>query len=80
MQPMYINGEFTRGEATGAIEVANPATEEVMTSVPRGTERDIGAAVAAAKDAISGWRVRSPNIAPRCCTKWHTRCVSTKST
>lgn len=53
---MYINGEFTQGEATGAIEVANPATEEIMDSVPRGTVQDIDAAVAAAQTAFPGWR------------------------
>ncbi len=56
MRPRYINGEFTQGEAAGAIEVANPATEEVMASVPHGTERDIEAAVAAGKNALTGWR------------------------
>ena len=27
MRSMYINGEFTKGSATGEIEVTNPVTE-----------------------------------------------------
>ncbi|MFQ6023773.1 MAG: aldehyde dehydrogenase family protein [Acidiferrobacterales bacterium] len=56
MQPMYINGKFTEGQATAALAVVNPATEELLDRVPRGTQMDIDAAVAAAKDAFSGWR------------------------
>ena len=45
MRLMYINGEFTKGSATEAIEVTNPATEEVLDTVPRGTAEDVEAAV-----------------------------------
>ena len=34
MKLMYINGEFTKGNATEEIEVTNPATEEVFDSPP----------------------------------------------
>ena len=45
MRAMYINGEFTQGSATEEIEVTNPATEEVLDTVPRGTGEDVDAAV-----------------------------------
>ena len=45
MRLMYINGEFTKGSATEAIEVTNPATEEVLDTVPRGRAEDVEAAV-----------------------------------
>ena len=33
----YINGKFTRGGATENIDVYDPATEEILDTVPRGT-------------------------------------------
>ena len=53
---MYINGKFVQGEATQKIEVVNPATEEVIDTVWRGTARDIDAAVESAKNAFAHWR------------------------
>ncbi len=53
---MYINGVFTDGNASERIDVINPATEEVIDSVPRGTAEDLNAAVAAAKAAFDTWR------------------------
>ena len=42
---MYINGRFTSGQATERILVINPATEEVLGDVPRGTAADAAEAV-----------------------------------
>lgn len=56
MRPMYINGKFTTGTGADHIKVQNPATEEVLDTVPRGVEADANAAVAAAKGASDGWR------------------------
>jgi betaine-aldehyde dehydrogenase len=53
---MYINGRFTQGNATDTIDVHNPATEEVLEAVPRGTPADASEAVAAAKGAFDDWR------------------------
>ncbi|GLY95711.1 aldehyde dehydrogenase [Actinoplanes sp. NBRC 103695] len=39
----------------GVIEVINPATEEVLGTVPEGTAADVDAAVAAARAAFDGW-------------------------
>ena len=49
----YIAGEF-RG-TDEAIEVRNPATDEVIAAVPRATEKDVDDAVAAAKAAKKQW-------------------------
>lgn len=56
---MFIDGKFTGGNATEKIEVINPATEERLGDVPRGTAEDVRTAVAAAKRAFDGWR-RTP--------------------
>jgi betaine-aldehyde dehydrogenase len=58
---MYINGEFTRGSATEEIEVTNPATEEVLDTVPRGTAKDVDAAVRSGKEAFQSWRKMGAN-------------------
>lgn len=56
MKQMYINGRHTSGQASEAIQVINPATEEVLDEVPRGTAEDVAAAVAAAKEAFAEWK------------------------
>ena len=59
MPDMLINGRWTAGKTTERITVINPATEGVLSDVPRGTAADADAAVAAARDAFDGWR-RTP--------------------
>ncbi|HZM24635.1 MAG TPA: aldehyde dehydrogenase family protein [Anaerolineales bacterium] len=56
MKLMYINGEFTKGNANGEIGVTNPATEEVLDTVPRGTAEDVDIAVRSSKEAFRSWR------------------------
>jgi len=49
-----IGGEFVEGSGE-RIDVVNPATEEVIASVPAGTAADADAAVRAAAAAFPGW-------------------------
>jgi betaine-aldehyde dehydrogenase len=58
---MYINGEFTKGSANGKIEVTNPATEEVLDIVPRGTAEDVESAVRSSREAFQSWRKMGAN-------------------
>lgn len=53
---MFINGVFTQGKAKEKLAVINPATEEVVQEVWRGTSADVDAAVAAAQAAFPAWR------------------------
>jgi acyl-CoA reductase-like NAD-dependent aldehyde dehydrogenase len=53
---MLINGEFTQGKAKEKLAVINPATEEIIREVWRGTAADVDAAVKAAHDAFPAWR------------------------
>jgi aldehyde dehydrogenase (NAD+) len=50
----FVNGSFT-DEAGERIDVVNPATEEVIASVPAGTAADADAAVRAAASAFEAW-------------------------
>jgi aldehyde dehydrogenase (NAD+) len=51
----FINGQWTAPSAKEMIDVHNAGTGEVMGKVPAGTEKDINAAVAAARAAFEGW-------------------------
>ena len=60
---LYIGGTWTAPAGHDTIEVHSPATEERIGSVPRGTEADIDAAVAAARTAFDpgdGWATWEP--------------------
>lgn len=56
MKEMYINGRFSASESGETMNIVNPATEEVLDSVPNGNEADAHKAVAAAQAAFAGWR------------------------
>lgn len=62
MPLQYINGEFTKGSGTQVIDVHDPATEEVLDTVPRGTPRDAEAAAKAAKTAFIEWKRTPANL------------------
>jgi aldehyde dehydrogenase (NAD+) len=51
----YIGGEWVPSLGTDTIPVLNPATEEVVASVPAGTAEDVDAAVRAARAAARAW-------------------------
>src|SRR3954453_17417968 len=55
MTGMLIAGERTDGAAGEGIDVVDPATEETIESVPRGTAADVDAAVNAADKAFGEW-------------------------
>ncbi|MCH2637947.1 MAG: aldehyde dehydrogenase family protein [Candidatus Thermoplasmatota archaeon] len=56
---LYINGEWVGATGEGVIEVVNPATEEVIGSVPVGSQADVDAAVMAARAAFPAWSATS---------------------
>jgi acyl-CoA reductase-like NAD-dependent aldehyde dehydrogenase len=56
---LYINGEWVTASGDGVIEVVNPATEEVIGSVPVGSQADVDAAVKAAQSAFPAWSATS---------------------
>lgn len=59
----YVDGGWAPAESGETREIRNPATEQVVGSVPRSIERDIDNAVAAARRAFddpSGWSQWTP--------------------
>jgi betaine-aldehyde dehydrogenase len=51
----YINGDWTRPQSAGTIDVHNAATEEVIARVPAGTPEDVDRAARAARAAFESW-------------------------
>ena len=52
---LFIGGQWVAPSSRETIDVHNAGTGEVMGKVPAGTEKDIDAAVAAARAAFEGW-------------------------
>ena len=55
MALLVINGETVAAKSGAQMPVVNPATEEIVDSVPKAGPEDVAAAVAAAKKAFDGW-------------------------
>ncbi len=52
---LYIDGQWVSARGRETLQVVNPATEEVIATVPAGTVQDAAAAVCAARAAFAGW-------------------------
>lgn len=52
---IYINGKWKTPAGRDNIVVVNPATEEVLATIPEGSDEDAAAAVHAARAAFDGW-------------------------
>jgi aldehyde dehydrogenase (NAD+) len=57
---IYVDGQWVDAEATERITVLNPATEQVIGTVPAGGPADVEAAVTAAQAAADGWADTPP--------------------
>ena len=60
----YIGGAFTKPSGT-LFDVVNPATGKPMAQVADGSRDDVDAAVAAAKNALPGWKALTPHARAR---------------
>jgi aldehyde dehydrogenase (NAD+) len=57
---LYIDGAWRRPSGDETAEVVNPATEQVIATVPAATAEDVDAAVAAARAALAAWSRTTP--------------------
>jgi aldehyde dehydrogenase (NAD+) len=60
MRSNYIDGAWVASASDASIEVVNPATEQVIDTVPAGDPADVDAAVRAAQTAFPAWSQASP--------------------
>ncbi|HEX9427849.1 MAG TPA: aldehyde dehydrogenase family protein [Candidatus Polarisedimenticolia bacterium] len=56
MRKLWIDGEFVEAAGGATMTVVDPATEEVVDTVPKGGPVDVDRAVAAAKKAFPAWK------------------------
>ena len=59
---LYINGKWITPFGSKKIEVINPATEEIIASVPEGSQEDVEEAVKSARNAFESWSTTSPTV------------------
>src|SRR3954447_1404222 len=57
---MFINGDWSDATESETMPVINPATEETIAEVPKGTEADVDKAVASARKACESWSHSTP--------------------
>ncbi|MEC2071914.1 CoA-acylating methylmalonate-semialdehyde dehydrogenase [Alkalihalophilus marmarensis] len=68
----YINGEWVASNGKDTLEVPNPATGEILASVPISTKEDVDQAVKAANEAFKKWRNIPVPKRARILFKYHT--------
>ncbi|KAL6515364.1 Methylmalonate-semialdehyde dehydrogenase [acylating], mitochondrial [Orobanche hederae] len=54
--PNLIGGSFVDSQSSNAIDVINPATQEVVSRVPLTTKEEFKSAVSSAREAFPSWR------------------------
>jgi succinate-semialdehyde dehydrogenase/glutarate-semialdehyde dehydrogenase len=66
---MFIAGEYTDTASGETVAIHNPATGELVDTVPKGTAEDVKRAVAAAEEAAVEWGKFSPPKRGACLTE-----------
>jgi acyl-CoA reductase-like NAD-dependent aldehyde dehydrogenase len=66
---LYIDGEWVAPARSGSIAVLDPATEEIVGTVPDGTAADVDGAVMAARAAFEPWARTAPSERARYTTR-----------
>ena len=62
---LFIGGKFVRAKSGARFETINPATREVLASVAQAGEKDVDAAVAAARKAYPAWSALPGHVRAR---------------
>ncbi|WP_157117571.1 aldehyde dehydrogenase family protein [Nocardia vaccinii] len=57
---IFVGGKWIRSAGSEVIDVIDPATENIIGSVPNGTAEDVERAVRAAREAFGSWSQTSP--------------------
>lgn len=71
---MLIGGDWVPAVGGETIAVVNPATRQVLATVPRGGAADVDAAVEAATKAFHSWRETDPGARGRLLERWADLC------
>jgi acyl-CoA reductase-like NAD-dependent aldehyde dehydrogenase len=57
---LFIGGQWVDSDSNERIDVVNPATGELLASIPHASARDVNRAVESARKAWDGWRLTPP--------------------
>ncbi|SVB91756.1 uncharacterized protein METZ01_LOCUS244610, partial [marine metagenome] len=68
---LYINGRWIHPKHCEALEVRNPATGSIVTSVPNGQRSDAQAGIQAAVNALPEWSARPAKDRSMFLRQWH---------
>ena len=71
VQRCYIDGQWLAADDGSTIAVRNPATGEVLSSVPRLGAGETRRAIAAANAALPGWRMQTAAQRARLLRRWY---------
>ncbi len=69
-QRCYVGGAWTSATGGATVEVKNPATGQVIGSVPRMTADDVRSAVAKAEAALPAWRAKTAKERSAILRRW----------
>jgi len=67
----FVNGHWIRARSGGVIEVRNPATGELLGTVPSLEREEVRRAVNAAQESWQGWREMTAHQRSRILRRWH---------
>jgi len=70
-QQAYLNGVWCDADSGATVAVTNPATGEVLGSVPHMGAAETRRAIAAANDAWRGWRAKTAKERSAVLRKWN---------
>ncbi len=70
-----IGGEFVKAKSGQVIEVVEPSTQELISTVARGAQEDVDAAVEAAADAFPAWHRMNPTHRGELLHRWGELCA-----
>jgi acyl-CoA reductase-like NAD-dependent aldehyde dehydrogenase len=73
-----IGGAWVPARSGETIDVINPATQDVLLRVPRGSAADVDAAVQAAAAAFPAWRDTSPGVRADLLYRWADLCKASE--
>jgi len=70
-QLCYVDGEWRKADSGAAIDVTNPATGEVIGTVPKFLGKETRAAIAAAKRAFPAWAAKTAGERAAILRRWN---------
>ena len=70
-QQAYIGGRWCDAESGATVEVNNPATGEILGTVPRMGANETWRAIEAAKDAFADWNQRPAKERSNLMRRWY---------